>query len=185
MVGLLGRDGSSAARTVPWRWCVQVAGGLSPRGCLVGDELSRIGWRAQADSPGYCRRPRKRSVELHRSQGQGRPQLQPRARTWVHVDGAELIPRAEQAALGKVVWFAAPPTIRAGRSSGGTASVALARIASAFPSCGVCPAKPTTALSVASRSRAWRRSGYRVARSQDTRLREVEVGWENLVTGPR
>ena len=77
-------------------------------GCVIGDELSRIGWHGQAETAQRVLPPPEKPPRELGDRKLGVPfacTLAPEA--WKHVDGAELMPRAEQAALGKFVWFAA------------------------------------------------------------------------------
>jgi hypothetical protein len=151
-------------------------------GCVIGDELSRIGWHGQAETAQRVLPPPETRPRELGDRKLGVPfacTLAPES--WKHVDGAELMPRAEQAALGKFVWFA--PTAHDTDGSFGVVH-----------GIGGPRARPerVTLLPAVAGHRARYLSlqvegvaalRYRVATPKDPRLTDVEVGWENLVEG--
>jgi hypothetical protein len=153
-------------------------------GCVIGDELSRVGWHGQVRTAERLGpRPdtgvrdsieRKVSVPMACTLGR---------EPWQHVDGADVMPRAEQAAMGKLAWFAATADEAKGASGVvhaiGGSKAHLERV---------------TLLGSVADHRGYARYSslqveglaalrYRVATPHDPRLTDVEVGWENLVEG--
>jgi hypothetical protein len=153
-------------------------------GCVIGDQLSRVGWRGQADStlklPAL---PAKRPRELVE-----RKVATPLACTllpepWKRIDGAEAVPRADQAALGRVAWFVA------GFDHTKGAFVVVHGLGGPRPQVErktLLP--PTPAESGYVRYWSLQVEGvaalrYRVGKAAGSRLTDLEVGWENLIEG--
>lgn len=155
-------------------------------GCVLGDTLSRLGWRGQADDDEGVVPP-------------ARPLLPPlaerRLRTalscvtddggWQRLRGVARLPSVDQAALADVAWFAAA-------SNDDTASVAILEATGG--------ARPRVeAVSLLPPSRAPERLAVAMSYQLEgvaalryvvpesvpggSRLRDVELGWANLVEG--
>ncbi|HEY6557736.1 MAG TPA: hypothetical protein VI072_10700 [Polyangiaceae bacterium] len=155
-------------------------------GCTIGDELSRLGWRAAAhverlDATGSSRSAA-RAVER---QWRTPISCSLDEERWRALPGASLAPTADQAALGKVAWFASASD--AGRAA-----------ASVFHGFGGARPRVETLTLLPPAARAERYAfvlsrqvegtaalRYLVpdARAGQTELRDLEIAWSNLFEG--
>jgi hypothetical protein len=155
-------------------------------GCVVGDELSRIGWRGQGDDDLGVLSPadasatdlfdRKLSAPLACTLAEG---------PWQPLERVDRMPDAHRAMLGKAAWFAvgqdaaraAVWTVSAPLSGHGRMETTPLLAAVARPEMYAYRALPNVEGIAALR--------YRVpeARPGETRLLELEVAWHNLLEG--
>jgi hypothetical protein len=157
----------------------------SSDGCVVGDELTRVGWGASDASELETAAPIERAPV-----GMERRMKTPigcvlGAAPWRTLGGVTELPDADNAALGEVAWFVGAPDL-----DNGTATVfhalpgARARIEEVklLP-----PARHPQGLAFAAVPQVEGLAvlRYRVPdpRSESARVTEVEVAWDNLLEG--
>ena len=76
-------------------------------GCVIGAEVSRIGWRGQADSDdGVLAPPDHRSTGVSDRKVRTLISCALEAESWEEIGVLSSLPRATDAALGRAVWFA-------------------------------------------------------------------------------
>jgi hypothetical protein len=155
-------------------------------GCVIGDELSRIGWRGQSDEDMGVLSPPERAAP---------PLFDRKVRTgfacslhegrWQAIPGVGNAPDAGRAAIGKAVWFLAA-------SDGSRATAVLHQAASGpRPRVESTPLLPpatrpeTLAYKVAHQVEGAAVVRYTIPESVpgETRLLNLEVAWANLVEG--
>ncbi len=153
-------------------------------GCIVGEELSRVGWRGQADDDLGLLAPPERSRRVF---------FDRKLRTsisctvdeapWQRLDGVSEVPDASDAAIGKVAWFASSvDPVRAsvtmhhafgGRRPRVDSIVLMAP--SARPESVAFTYRPQLEGGVALR--------YELPKSTGAPIRNAEVVWDDLVEG--
>jgi hypothetical protein len=155
-------------------------------GCVIGDELSRVGWRGQSDEDMGVLSPPERTAP---------PLFDRKVRTgfsctlhegrWQAVPGVGTAPDASRAAIGKAVWF-----ITANDGSRATAVLhqAVSGPRPRVESTNLLPpaARPETlAYEFANQVEGVAILRYSIPEVTpgETRLLNLEVGWANLVEG--
>ncbi len=77
-----------------------------PGGCVIGDELSRLGWRGEADDDqGVLAPPDRPARDLFDRKVRTPFSCTLEEGTWKPLSGVSRAPTADQAAIGKAAWF--------------------------------------------------------------------------------
>lgn len=156
-----------------------------PTGCVLGDELSRLGWRGQADDDqSALSAPDRRAGDLFDRRVRTPISCTLEEGGWRSVAGLTSAPAADQAAIGKVAWFYVV------RDEARAAARVLHGIGGAKPKVesvellAPVPRPQEYALTVSTQVEGAAALRYRTPEaSGQSRLAAVEVAWENLFEG--
>jgi hypothetical protein len=154
-------------------------------GCVVGHELSRIGWRGQADDDqGVLTGAESRVNDMYDRRIRAPISCTLEEGAWRGLDGVPSAPTADSAAIGKLAWFAAVQD-----DEHASASV-LHAVGGARPRVDtvslLAPAQraETQAIYVSTQVEGVAAMRYPTPESSGgANLKNVELAWENLVEG--
>lgn len=154
-------------------------------GCVVGHELSRVGWRGQADDDqGVLTSLDERTPDLFDRKVRTPISCALEEGAWRGLDGVQSAPRAHHAAIGKVAWFAAV------EDRDRAAAAILHAYGGARPRVDtvqlLSPAQRPSdhALDVSTQVEGVAALRYPTPESSGAgRLRNLELAWSNLVEG--
>jgi hypothetical protein len=157
----------------------------SSAGCVVGDELTRLGWGVSEDAEIESAAP----VDADDS-GFERRLRTPLACTlangpWTALHGVRDLPAAEETALGDTAWFALAEDYTAASATVYHALGGPKPKVTAVPLLRPVPRPSDYALAVVAQVEGAAALRYRVAdaRAANARLTQVEVAWDNLFEG--
>ncbi len=153
----------------------------APAGCVLGDELTRLGWRSD---------PEAQDLEIPALPALTTARAAPPARTpisctlgtdaWRVLDHATTLPDASDAAIGDVAWFVPVEDRQRGAlgvwnaTTGAKARVEYVPLLGALPPTGEYAQKLSPQVEGAAALR------FRLPTPQDPRLSAIEVAWQNL-----
>jgi hypothetical protein len=154
-------------------------------GCVLGHELSRVGWRGQADDDrGVLARADDRTTDMFDRKIRTPLSCALEEGSWRALDGVVRAPGAAQAAIGKVAWFAAA------QDEERAAASVLHAFGGARPRVDVVPLlapaqRPTDqAIYVSTQVEGVAALRYSTPEATGSgQLKNLELVWENLVEG--
>jgi len=156
-------------------------------GCVIGDELSRVGWRGQIDGgeQGGLLIPQKLSADAFERRVRTPLSCSLDGAAWKRLDGVDSAPMADHAAIGKAVWFAvAVDRDRAAAwvlHAQGGARPHVERLTLLAPA--MRPEMQAFYVSPQVEGAAALRYTVPESGPGETRLRDVEISWDNLFEG--
>lgn len=155
-----------------------------PGGCVIGNELSRVGWRGQSDDDQGVFSPNEGGLGDVFDRKVGTPlSCTLDEKPWQLLEGVAVAPAASHAAIGKAAWFALTQDDRRASASvyhafGGpkpkVESVSL-----------LAPVKKPNDVAYTATSQIEGAAALRYSAPEAgaTHLRNVEVSWDNLLDG--
>ncbi|MCC6901162.1 MAG: hypothetical protein IT377_19470 [Polyangiaceae bacterium] len=153
-------------------------------GCVIGSELSRSGWRGQADDDQGVFSPNEHALgDVFDRKVRTPMACSLDEKPWQVLEGVARPPDAKQAAMGKVAWYALAQDDRRASASvyhaHGGAKPAVESVALLPP-----VAKPGDyALAATTQIEGAAALRYPAPEVGHTSLKNVEVAWDNLVEG--
>jgi hypothetical protein len=158
----------------------------APAGCLIGDEISRIGWSGQADDDAnLLPPPQPSSADVSDRKLRVPLSCTLEEASWKPLPGVEGLPTAFESAMGKTAWFAlsiddARASVSIYQAQGG----ARPRV-QAISLLGPVQRPESYALIALDQVEGAAALRYQIAEAHagDPRLRNVEVAWSNFFEG--
>ncbi len=175
----------------PTRACqIAVAGGedgcsvtvaCSPSGCVLGDELTRLGWGTapgalDIEAPPLPEPPTARPAPPPRTPISCALGAEP----WRVLDHAKTLPDATDAAIGDVAWFLPAEDDKSGKAGVWNATGGARARVEYVPLLGPVPRPREYAQLLSPQVEGAAALRFRLPTPQDPRLGAIEVAWQNL-----
>jgi|GEM_PF-636774 len=153
-------------------------------GCVIGSELSRIGWRGQADDDQGVFSPNEHAMgDVFDRKVRTPMACSLDEKPWQALEGVTTPPSAKHAAIGKVAWYALAQDDRKASASvyhahgGSKPNVENVQLLPPVAKPGDYAYTATTQIEGAAALR------YPAPEAGHTSLKNVEISWDNLVEG--